>query len=101
MKNKNRAEEMAQVLEAQAASGLSKKAFCEAHGIAPSMFYYWQKRLGEPGSSPEAEPGFTQLAVQPPAELEVRLPGGHWVGVRASSAAALGLFVEAISQAHA
>ena len=101
MKSKVRAEEMAQVLEAQAASGLSKKAFCEAHGIAPSMFYYWQKRLGEAESGPEREAGFTQLAVQPPAELEVRLPGGQWVGVRAGSASALGLFVEAISQAHA
>lgn len=101
MKNKSRAEEMAQVLAAQAASGLSKKAFCEEHGIAPSMFYYWQKRLSEAESGAGEEPGFTQLAVQPPAELEVRLPGGQWIGLRAASSGALGLFLEAICQKHA
>lgn len=101
MKNKSRAEEMAQVLEAQAASGLSKKAFCAAHGIAPSMFYYWQKRLSEGASVPAEEPGFAQVAVCPPAELEVRLPGGQWIGVRASSASALGLLLEAIGQGYA
>jgi hypothetical protein len=39
MKNNGRAEEMAQLLEEQASSGMSKKAFCEARGLAPSMFY--------------------------------------------------------------
>ena len=96
MKNKSRAEEMAQVLEAQAVSGLSKKAYCEEHGIAPSMFYYWQRRLNEAESGPEEEPGFAQLAVRPSAELEVRLPGGKWIGVRASSASALSILLEAI-----
>lgn len=101
MKNKRRAEEMAQLLEAQKASGLSKKAYCEHHGIAPSLFYYWQKRLSQAWEN-EAR-GFTQLTVQapPPGELELRLPGGHWVGVRAHSASGLRLLLEAISQAHA
>lgn len=101
MKNKSRAAEMAQVLEAQAASGLSKKAFCAEHGIAPSMFYYWQKRLNEAESGLSEEPGFVPVAVSPAAELEVRLPCGKWVGVRASSASALSLLLEAIGQGYA
>ena len=101
MKKKNRAEEMAQLLEKQASSGMSKKAFCEARGLAPSMFYYWQKRLSGERAMARQAPGFTQLEVQPGAELEVRLPGGQWLGVRASSAGALGLLLEAIGQRHA
>lgn len=101
MKNKSRAEEMAQVLESQSASGLSKKAFCAKHGIAPSMFYYWQKRLNECESSPAEEPGFAQVVVRPLAELEVRLPSGQWIGLRATSARALGLLLEAIGQGYA
>lgn len=101
MKKHSRAEDMAQLLETQAASGLSKKAFCEEHGIAPSMFYYWQKRLSEVASGPSEELGFAQVAVHPSAELEVRLPGGQWVGVSTSSASALGLLLEAIGQGYA
>jgi hypothetical protein len=101
MKNNGRAEEVAQLLEEQASSGMSKKAFCEARGLAPSMFYYWQRRLSEAPAMAGQEPGFTQLEVRPGAELEVRLPGGQWLGVRASSAGALRLLLEAIGQRHA
>lgn len=97
MKNKIRAEEMAQVLEAQAASGLSKKAFCEEHGIAPSMFYYWQRRLVEAADKVgEEESCFTQVSVGPWSELEIRLPGGRWIGVRAGSVSVLRLVLEAM-----
>jgi len=101
MKDKGRAEEMAQLLEEQASSGMSKKAFCEARGLAPSMFYYWQRRLSAEPAMPDQEPGFTQLEVKPTVELEVRLRGGQWLGVRASSAGALSLLLEAIGQRHA
>lgn len=36
---------MAHVLGRQKESGLSIKSFCSNEGIAPSTFYYWQKRL--------------------------------------------------------
>lgn len=101
MKHKSRAEEMAQVLKAQATSGLSKKAFCEEHSIAPSMFYYWQRRLSEAEIGLGEDLGFTQVAVRPSAELEVRLPCGQWIGVRTSSASALSILLEAIGQKHA
>jgi hypothetical protein len=41
------------------------------------MFYYWQRRLSEEPAMGGQEPGFTQLEVQPGAELEIRLPGGQ------------------------
>ena len=40
---------MAVVLERQKESGLSVKSFCSNEGIAPSTFFYWQKKLREEG----------------------------------------------------
>lgn len=36
---------MAVLLQRQKESGLSVKSFCSNEGIAPSSFYYWQKKL--------------------------------------------------------
>ena len=36
---------MAVLLERQKESGLSVRSFCSNEGIAPSTFYYWQKKL--------------------------------------------------------
>ena len=36
---------MAVLLERQKESGLSVKSFCSNEGIAPSTFFYWQKKL--------------------------------------------------------
>jgi hypothetical protein len=101
MKKGSRAEEMAQILSAQSSSGMSKQAYCEKHGITPSMFYYWQKRLqGTPVQ--ERAPGFSRLQIaQPKAELEFCLPGGQWLKVRTSSSVALGLLLEALANRDA
>jgi hypothetical protein len=34
-----------ELLERQKESGLSVRGFCSNEGIAPSTFYYWQKKL--------------------------------------------------------
>lgn len=34
-----------ELLERQKGSGLSVRGFCSNEGIAPSTFYYWQKKL--------------------------------------------------------
>lgn len=101
MKRKARAEQMAQLIEAQAKSGLSKQAFCTRHDIPLARFYYWQRRLCEVESTPAFSPGFTALSVCPAAELELRLPTGQWIGVRVQSADALGLLLKAMEQDHA
>ena len=36
-----------QVMEKRRTSKTSVPAFCEAEGITPSIFFYWQKRLRE------------------------------------------------------
>ncbi|MBL8605162.1 MAG: transposase [Myxococcales bacterium] len=37
---------------------------CEQHGIAPSLFYYWQKQLFENGTAAFAQPGRTSSREQ-------------------------------------
>ena len=99
MKNEGRVEEMAQLLKEQASSGLSKKAFCADRGIPAARFYYWQKRLKdrETNLTQVEEPGgFHRIKVKRETELEVRLPGGPWIGVRTDSPEGLRLFLQAI-----
>ncbi len=49
------AAEWRQLIEAQAASGLSRRAFCERHGLAVSTFGYWKRKLRQAGPALEAE----------------------------------------------
>ena len=65
-------EKWASILEEQAHSGLSKKAFCINEGLNAATFYYWQRRLRE--VEDEADSGFH--AVQVNREHEVRLQLG-------------------------
>ena len=98
MTRKALATQMAQMIEAQAKSGLSKKAFCNEQGISVANFYYWQRRLSEEEQDSE---GFTALSVRPAAELELRLPDGRWIGVRTQSSEALRILLDALSVDHA
>lgn len=56
-KDSLQAEAMRHHIEACKASGLTVSGYCKEHRLAPSTFYYWQKRL----NAATAEPGFTQL----------------------------------------
>jgi hypothetical protein len=66
-------EQMQQVVDAWAQSGLSKKAFCRQQHIPYSNFHYWHKRLGTSPSS-----GFSELQVKEAASCrcEVIFPSG-------------------------
>lgn len=60
-----------ELLERQKGSGLSVRGFCSNEGIAPSTYYYWQKKLrGEPGRH-----RFIPLVVQPKGIAAYRSPG--------------------------
>jgi hypothetical protein len=63
-------------IERQAASGLSRKAFCEREGIGRSSFEKWRGRLASESSAP----AFVEVrpAVSPAAgwDVELALPGG-------------------------
>jgi hypothetical protein len=56
-KDTTRAESMRQHIEACKKSRQSIVAYCRDHQIAPSVFYYWQKRL----QASDINPAFTQL----------------------------------------
>ncbi len=50
-------------------------AYCKEHQLAPSNFYYWQKRL----NSATVEPGFTQVsppAIDYTAAVTIHFPNG-------------------------
>jgi len=77
MRNKDnaRCEVMRQHIESCKASGKSVVSYCQEIGIAPSKFYYWQKRLRDTA----VQPGFTQIAAQPTAgnaAATVHFPNG-------------------------
>lgn len=81
---------------------MTKKAFCAERGIPVAQFYYWQRRMRElQTAQPLFSAGFQELSLKAGPELEVRLPGGPWIGVRARNARGLSLLLEAISLSHA
>lgn len=45
MTRKERRENWQRLINEQCESGLSGAAFCRQHGIAPSTFTYWKRRL--------------------------------------------------------
>ena len=50
-------------------SGQSKTRFAHAHGIIPTVFYYWVKKFQRQGPVPSFSPGFRQIALdQGPAK---------------------------------
>ncbi|MFT4092233.1 MAG: hypothetical protein QM640_01245 [Niabella sp.] len=56
--NLSRAEVMRGHIEACRASGGAVVSYCKAHNLAPSNYYYWQKKLNRAA----VRPGFTQVA---------------------------------------
>ena len=56
---------MAVIIKRQKESGLSVKSFCINEGIAPSTFFYWQKKLRK------EDPGgrFISLLVRAPGSV--------------------------------
>lgn len=87
-------------LETQIQSGLSRKDFCEQHGLnAQHMDHYasiLRKKLGEP----RAESGFVKVMASPSVEkITVRLAGG--VSIECScDARAVKEVVKAVLEVH-
>jgi transposase-like protein len=83
--------EMFPIVEAWQESGLSKKAFCERHGVEKSVFMYWWKKyreVNEPG-------GFIPLTVgssHSPSQdhlMEIQYPNGVVLKLSAHTPASL------------
>lgn len=87
---------MAVLLERQKESGLSVKSFCSNEGIAPSTFFYWQKKLRKqdtvgrfipllvraPGSSVCPAPVQNLTAGMDNTPLEITYPNGTTLRIR-------------------
>jgi len=85
------------ILSQQAVSGLTKKAFCEQHGLNLATFYYWQRRFrASEQSSPSAY--FHRLEAKEDHELRVCLPKAEVV-LRSASAATLAQVIKAMVDA--
>lgn len=93
----SRREHWSEVLSTQAASGLSKKAFCVERGINAATFYYWQRRLRSLAQD-EQQVGFEQLLPQKEHELSLQLSGGGVI-VRSDSLVALSQVLQAVADA--
>ncbi|MEO0725380.1 MAG: hypothetical protein AAFZ63_12610, partial [Bacteroidota bacterium] len=93
MATPSRREYWSEVLSTQAASGLSKKAFCADRGINAATFYYWQRRLRTLAQD-ERQAVFEQLLPQKEHELSLQLSSGEVV-VRSRSLAALSQVLQA------
>jgi hypothetical protein len=66
-KETERSAEMKRVVEEYAASGLSRKQFCEQRGIPPTTFDYWHREL-------RVKPRLVKVKV-----ATAREPVGHFV----------------------
>lgn len=97
MATPSRREYWSEVLSTQAASGLSKKAFCVDRGINAATFYYWQRRLRTLAQD-ERQAVFEQLLPQKEHELSLQLSGGEVI-VRSRSLAALSQVLQALCNA--
>ena len=87
---------MAVLLERQKESGLSIKSFCSNEGIAPSTFYYWQKKLRKestdgrfipllvrgPGSTAYPASGQMPAPGMDHTPLEITYPNGTTLRIR-------------------
>ena len=59
--NKRRSKsEWQHLVDEQADSGLTQKAFCEQAGVPVATFGYWKRKLQAKGSFPSAEPANTR-----------------------------------------
>ncbi len=68
---------MAVLVERQKESGLSVKSFCSNEGIAPSTFFYWQKKLLKEGTVGRFIPLHVRVpgSIACPASTEKSTPG--------------------------
>jgi hypothetical protein len=67
-------------------SGISKRDYCEQHGLGYHTFLYWIAKLSPPADSsgtfseialnPDASPSPAQIEIEYPSGTRIRLHGG-------------------------
>lgn len=96
------ASKMSHHIQTQREGQLSVAAYCQAHDLRPSTFYYWRKKLaGVTGSA--ADPmGFTQIKpVEEPHRRSLYLSSGLCVDLEGLSISELAELILAIDGAYA
>ena len=86
------AEQWQVLVDAQAQSGQSIKAFCQDQQIEPSGFYAWKRRLLKPAVRPTPSAGFVRLTTCSDMDanaVTITLPNG--VELKTSTQSAIGL----------
>lgn len=78
----------------QQRSGQTVRAYCEAHRLRETSFYFWRTEIAKRDAEAKAAPAFVPVAVidtpaHPDAPIDVRLAGGHRLRVRAGCDRAL------------
>jgi transposase-like protein len=74
------------LIDEQARSGASIKAFCRSHGVSQPSYFAWRKKLA-PGKRTKARPDFLPVQVLPQAAvqssgIEIVLDRGRRVRVK-------------------
>ena len=72
--------EWQELIDEQAASGLSQKAFCSQPGISVATFGYWKRKLGSESHSLPTGSGADTVSLAEWIELPTHGPasGGGW-----------------------
>ncbi len=78
-KRRSRAE-WRQLIDAQASSGLTQKAFCERAGVSLATFGYWKRKLRAEAPCTSTEPGTETVSCADWIELPIEgsATGGGW-----------------------
>ena len=89
-------------IRAQAEGRLSVSAYCKAHHLSPSRFYYWRKKLSGGVDLGEEPRGFTEIRpVEEPHRRSLYLPSGLCIELAGLSIAELAELIVQIDRAHA
>lgn len=93
---------MSRHIRAQTEGPLSVAAYCQAHDLSPSTFYYWRKKLaGVVGSVVEPR-GFTEIKpVDQAHRRRLYLSSGLCIELEGLSIAELAELIIQIDRAHA
>lgn len=67
----NRIEEWEQRIQEADSSGLTRLQWCEANGISPRRFYYWQKKIREAQDADAVDPDHPSSKVGTFCELDL------------------------------
>jgi len=93
---------MSRHIRTHSESTLSVSAYCQAHDLSPSTFYYWRKKLAGIAGSAVEPIGFTEIKpVEEPHRRSLCLPSGLRIELAGLSISQIAELIVQIDRAHA